>query len=110
MPTKRRVGAAAVNRVGVNAGTMDSSSGRASVTPAPRKNVRLGMCRLLRNMMSSVGPPRRLVCLHSHLELRALHDAQYYRRKPVVVFRDVSRDRAHGRHIRVLEAAAERIR
>ena len=44
MPTKRRTGAAAVSRGGVSAGTIDSSSGSASVTPAPRRNVRRGMC------------------------------------------------------------------
>ena len=34
---------AAVRRVGVNAGSIESSSGSARVTPAPRKNVRRGI-------------------------------------------------------------------
>jgi hypothetical protein len=38
-----RPGDAAVSRSGVSAGTIDSSSGSASVTPAPRRNVRRGM-------------------------------------------------------------------
>src|SRR6188472_1155695 len=44
MPTKRRTGAAAVIRVGVSAGSIDSSNGSASVTPAPRRNVRRARC------------------------------------------------------------------
>jgi hypothetical protein len=44
MPTNRLTGAAAVRRSGVSAGTIDSSSGSASVTPAPRRNVRRAMC------------------------------------------------------------------
>ena len=51
MPTKRRMGAAAVDRRGVSAGTIDSSSGRASVTPAPRRNVRRCMCFLAMNIV-----------------------------------------------------------
>ena len=42
MPTKRFTGAAAVSRDGVSAGTIESSNGSASVTPAPRRNVRRG--------------------------------------------------------------------
>ena len=51
MPTNRRTGAAAVSRSGVSAGTIDSSSGSASVTPAPRRNVRRGMCFLATNIV-----------------------------------------------------------
>ena len=43
-------GAAAVRRSGVSAGTIDSSSGKASVTPAPRRNVRRGMCFFVMNI------------------------------------------------------------
>jgi len=50
MPTNRFGGAAAVSRSGRSAGTIDSSSGSASVTPAPRRNVRRGMCFFVMNM------------------------------------------------------------
>ena len=39
---RRLTGAAADSRVGVNAGTIPSSRGRASVAPTPRRNVRRG--------------------------------------------------------------------
>src|SRR6185503_20139985 len=49
---KRRdgLGAAAVLATAVIAGTIDSSSGRASVTPIPRRKVRLGNDILVINM------------------------------------------------------------
>jgi coenzyme F420-reducing hydrogenase gamma subunit len=50
--SKRRTGAAAVSRVGVIAGSIDSSSGSASVTPAPRRKVRRGMCFFWMNMFT----------------------------------------------------------
>src|SRR6185369_13220410 len=76
MPTKRFTGAAAVRRSGVIAGSIDSSSGSASVTPAPRRNVRRGRCFLVTNIDNlpagsteqdpayavSIGPGLR--CLH----------------------------------------------
>ena len=51
----RRVGlgAAAVLASAVSAGTIDSSSGSASVTPTPRRNVRLGNDILVMNMVAS---------------------------------------------------------
>ena len=52
MPTKRFTGAAAVTRSGVSAGTIDSSNGKANVTPAPRRNVRRGMCFFVINIVS----------------------------------------------------------
>ena len=99
MPTNRRTGAAAVSRVGVSAGTIDSSSGSASVTPAPRRNVRRGMCFLAMNIespsrspkcRSAIVPPldRRF---HPHLELRAAHHAEHDRREPVVAPSPTSR-------------------
>ncbi len=54
MPTKRFTGAAAVSRSGVSAGTIDSSSGSARVTPAPRRNVRRGRCFFEMNMIASL--------------------------------------------------------
>ena len=47
---KRRWGLAAVFAVAVNAGTIESSSGRATVAPIPRKNVRRGNDRLVMNI------------------------------------------------------------
>ena len=44
---KRRTGAAAVRLCAVSAGTIDSSSGSASVAPRPRRTVRRGKCRLV---------------------------------------------------------------
>src|SRR5262245_4230232 len=46
---RRRVGVAAVLARAVAAGTIASSSGNASVAPMPRRNVRRGMNRLVRN-------------------------------------------------------------
>ena len=55
MPQKRLFGSAAVLTSGVLAGTIESSSGSASVTPTPRRNVRRGRCFLVMNdMLSSV--------------------------------------------------------
>src|SRR6266581_3312321 len=55
MAPKRRVGfgAAAVLAMAVIAGTIDSSSGSARVTPMPRRNVRLGNDILVMNMVAS---------------------------------------------------------
>ena len=50
MPTKRLAGLAAVLLSGVCAGTIESSSGKANVTPAPRRNVRRGTCFLVMNI------------------------------------------------------------
>ena len=44
MPQKRLFGSAAVLTSGVPAGIIESSSGSASVTPMPRRNVRRGRC------------------------------------------------------------------
>src|SRR4029077_20159159 len=100
MPTTRGMGAAAVSRVGVSAGTIDSSSGRASVTPAPRRKVRRGMCRFVTYIVSLLAGPAssgptlltrsrstrgRLGRPHPHLELRAPDHAEHDRREPVAV-------------------------
>src|SRR5258708_3991523 len=102
MPTNRPTGDAAVSPSRGRAGTIASSSGSASVTPAPRRNVRRGMCSLEMNMS----------VLHrfgAHLELRTLHDAEQNRRKPVVVLRRVRDDGAERGHVGIFHAAAERI-
>src|SRR5262245_22821427 len=55
MAPMRVFGAAAVCASAVRAGTIDSSSGSASVTPVPRRNVRRERCRLVMNI--SMTPP-----------------------------------------------------
>src|SRR5258708_8481409 len=108
MPTKRFTGAAAVRRRGVSAGSIDSSSGSASVTPAPRRNVRRGMYFLVANMSDSLmADPRRL---DPHLKRSASDDAQHDRREAGVLFGRVLHDRANDRHVVVLDAAAHRLR
>jgi hypothetical protein len=57
MPTNRFGGAAAVSRSGRSAGTIASSSGSARVTPAPRRNVRRGMCFRVMNMILFLKSP-----------------------------------------------------
>ena len=102
MPTKRRTGAAAVSRVGVSAGTIDSSSGSASVTPAPRRNVRRGMCFLAMNIgsllaLSAVAYAQFVLASRRFSRIwncALLHDPQHDRREPVVV---ASRRRAQSR-------------
>src|SRR5947207_6261440 len=44
IPVKRVLGVAAVRASGVCAGTIESSSGSANATPAPRRTVRRDMC------------------------------------------------------------------
>ena len=57
-PTKRLLaGAAAVCASAVPAGTIASSSGSASVTPAPCRNVRRGMCLFVMNIMTQFDSP-----------------------------------------------------
>src|SRR5579864_2477601 len=50
IPVKRVFGLAAVLRNRVCAGIMESSSGKAKATPAPRKTVRRDMCFLVMNI------------------------------------------------------------
>src|SRR4051812_28942847 len=128
---KRRVGfgAAAVLAIAVIAGTIDSSSGSASVTPIPRRKVRLGNDILVMNMaassllgpaqppatraLTSGGPDRRVVTFLSHLDPllkgRAVDDALHNRRELVIVRRAATDDRAHRGHVVIRETAAERV-
>src|SRR5947207_13761284 len=99
MPTNRFGGAAAVSRSGCKAGTIDSRSGKARVTPAPRRNVRRGMCVFVMN----INPSR---SLHAHPKLWGSDNPEDDRREPVLILAGRARDRAHGRHVRVLEPAA----
>src|SRR5687768_8882874 len=112
IPTNRRTGAAAVNRVGVSAGTIDSSSGSASVTPAPRRNVRRAMCFLAMNISQSprlVRRGRKVGRLLAHLELWTAHHPQHECREAVVFLRCVTDDGANGRHVRVFHASPHRV-
>src|SRR5512138_1582468 len=107
MPTKRLTGAAADNRIGWSAGTIASSSGKASVTPAPRRNVRRGMCFFGRNISNSqlsyvlIRTGRLLVRLHPHLELITRDDCLHDGGEPIVILGDLLRDRTDRRHVRV---------
>src|SRR5262245_13538521 len=117
IPTKRRAGAAAVNRSGVNAGTIDSSSGNASVTPAPRKNVRRGMCFFVTTISAAstlvtrllVDAYRAFVAFYSHLELSALDDSQHNARKVVVLLGDLFHDGPDSWHVVVFDSPAQRV-
>src|SRR5262245_15035038 len=109
MPRNRLTdpGAAAVLLSGVCAGSMDSRNGRASVTPALRRNVRRGMNFFV---MSMVAP---LVCsvvrrlLHPRLEWSALDDSHHQRRKLVVALLAIFHDGADHGHVVVLDTASD---
>src|SRR5262245_4126374 len=115
MPTNRLTGDAAVSRIGVSAGTIASSSGSASATPAPLRNVRRGMCIFLMNMFLFLSSNFLLLTssfsvfdsLCAHLKLRTLHHAEQNRREAVVIFRRVAHDGAERRHVDVFHAAPE---
>src|SRR5579871_2233403 len=103
MPTKRGIfGAAAAFAEGTSAGNMESSSGSARVTPAPRSSVR----RERRFLVMSIGSSFHFV----HLKWRAGHNPQNDRRKAVIASRRITHNPAHHRHIPVIHAAAQRIR
>src|SRR5256885_1060968 len=90
MPTNRFGGAAAVSRNGCKAGTIDSSSGKARVTPAPRRNVRRGMQVFVMNMLT---PSR---SLDAHPELRASDNPEDDRREPVLILVGRAREGVGG--------------
>src|SRR5256714_10671034 len=97
MPTNRGLGdAASAAASGTDAGSIASSSGSVSVHPAPFRNVRRGMCRLVMNMelfRSSASVPIRVVDLagnglsHFHVQLERLarDDAHHVRREAVLI-------------------------
>src|SRR5262245_47993640 len=70
-----------------SAGVMASSTGSASVAPAPRRNVRRGIDFLV--MTDIAGPP--------HLEWRAVDDAQNDGRPPIIVRSSSAHDLAKNR-------------
>src|SRR6185436_4272709 len=89
IPTKRVGGLAAVWASSVRAGIIASNSGSAKVTPAPRRNVRRGMCFFVRYMMAvsfflTSGPLLAVGLLDIHLERGAPHNAEHQRGKPVL--------------------------
>src|SRR6185295_2141668 len=136
MPTKRGFGATALCAI---AGVIASSSGSASVTPAPRRKRRRGICFFITNDMvcslwsfwsgcsrtlrtipvvrlkpdrtyySDAGPHVRLLRFRVRLERRAANHREHQRGEPIVLLRDVARDRPHQRHVLVVEPAAERV-
>src|SRR5215831_18157768 len=89
----RMTGAAAVLACGVNAGTMASSNGSARVVPTPRRNVRRGSASFVTTMVDSllvgIGNHHRR---RTHLEGRAVDDAQDQARKAIVVLLSVARN------------------
>ena len=87
IPVNRVFGFAAAFFKGVCAGSMASRNGNATVTPAPYKNVRRGICFFVMNM--TVCPLILMIArgfrafalrkFHVVLEFSALHDAQNQR-------------------------------
>src|SRR5690606_26899652 len=125
MPAKR-VGIAALcaRAIGVSAGTIASRNGSAIVAPKPRRTVLLGSRFLVMYIAlpSSVAPARGhrargrrgqpLVIrrgLRAHPEHGARDDGLDQRGHPVIFRGAAAHDLAHGRHVVVLHAAAERV-
>src|SRR5437870_2950851 len=133
----RLAGAAAVFFSSVCAGTIESSSGNARVTPIPRRNVRRGRCFLVRNIAllclpvklprlnvsyiyAGLKPERTLLFVlcrvgryvvairhPAHLKRRAFDDRGYQRRESIVVRGGILDDAAHHRHIVGFESLSE---
>jgi len=79
---------AAVALIGVCAGNMESSNGKATATPAPRRNVRRERCFFVMKFIALL-----LLCLlDSHLKGLAVHYTQNYGRKTIVVPCGIPRD------------------
>src|SRR4029079_19297092 len=109
---------------GVWAGIIESSNGKARVTPAPRRNVRLGMYFLVMNIGSALlynsiisrplarraflAIPGRFQLL-LHLERLALDHAEHQSREAVFVLLRAVHDRAHQGHIVIFGSAAEAV-
>src|SRR5581483_5029690 len=102
MQPSRVLGAAAVRASSVPAGIIESSSGSASDTPAPFRNVRRGRCFFEMNMDAaplidhlsemecvtrSLRPGAPLHPFLLHPEWLAFHDADHERRKAIIVLR-----------------------
>src|SRR5207247_1235026 len=115
---KRLIGLALVAARAVNAGTMLSRSGSASVPPRPRRTVRRDKAFFVTIMLR---PSSFLSCLRArprqiraarrrHAERRTLDDAQYDRRPAILTWRRVPRDLADRGQVRVPDAASDRER
>ena len=74
MHPRRVFGVAAVCASAVPAGTIDSSSGSASVTPAPRRNVRRERCFFVMNVTARVPPSYRFIWNGTLLTMPATSD------------------------------------
>src|SRR5919197_537428 len=113
-PTNRGFGLAAVCASAVAAGTIASSSGSASVAPAPFKTVRREMCFLVRNINGALltGHAQLIALsrLHVHLKCLAPDDADDDRRQAIVRRCRIPHDRPDQRHVLILDATAEGIR
>src|SRR5712692_8529311 len=122
MKPRRRTGLAAVFPSAVSAGTIASSSGNATVTPKPRRNVRRGKVILLMNMSapqvrsgrSTRGRRRRsgrllVMCWLglAHLKRRAFRHSENQCPETVTVRRGVAHDFANGRGVVVLEPPSQ---
>src|SRR5262245_14339875 len=95
MKASRVLGTAPASLDGVCAGSIDSNSGKASVTPVPRKNVRRERCFLLMKFISSSS----LSILRSHLKRLALHNTENERRKTIIVACRLPNDVSDGGHV-----------
>src|SRR5215813_5874005 len=100
MNPRRGVGFAAAD----NAGAIASRNGRARVTPAPCKNVRLDNAFFEMNMTASL-----LARAFSHLERNAFHNAQYQRRKLVIARRGSVHDFTYCWSIIILQVPSDGI-
>src|SRR5580700_10529504 len=109
IPMKRLTGAAAVLPRGVCAGTIESSSGKPSVMPAPRKNVRRGMNFFSINI--SLDSCSVTGCVfdffRSHLKRGALDNTHQDREEPVVILVRIVHDGPDHGHILIFHSAAE---
>src|SRR5215475_11241108 len=119
----RSFGAPAVCASAVAAGIIASSSGSASVTPAPLSTVRRERCFFVRNMRTSATyvvsgfsrtarPPkggRYVRSIRLHPKRLTRDDARHDRRQPVVLRRGASHHRAHLGHVVPLQLPPQRI-
>src|SRR5215471_18846516 len=104
MPTNRgRFTVASALANGTSAGYIDFSIGRDSATPAPRRNVRRGMCFFVINMLSAI------LRFAVHLERHAFDDFEDHCRQLVIAFRRLPDNRPDVRHICIFHATAKGI-
>src|SRR5215469_1370462 len=120
IPVKRVFGTAAVLARGVCAGIIESSSGSARATPAPRRTVRRDMCFFVRNIGPSTSRHTQLarsalldvlvlaeLHLLVHLERIAFYDTHHERGKLVIIALRRVDNRTNQRHIIALGASTQ---